>query len=205
MTRLPITVMTIAGAQALLALLLFSATAAQADDNRFNVSITSDRKESDLGVPKTTKLLVGYDHTFGNGLILGGSAEYAGTAFSSSATANIETTLAYRIRFDEVFSVVGSVGLGGHLQVQGSGDDFPYYVFRAAADVKLNDAFTWNAVAFRYRDGFSASDNFLTPQLATGLTYKINDHNTVGGRVQYNWKDWNPDTIGFQISFGHSF
>lgn len=190
---------------AAVAALLLTAPEAFADNNRFTVSITSDRKESDLGVPNATKLLVGGEHTFGNGLILGASAEYAGNAFSSSATANLETTLAYRIRFDEVFSVVGSVGLGGHVQVQGSGQDFPYYVFRAAADVKLNDAFTWNAVAFRYRDGFSASDDFLTPQLATGLTYRIDDHNTVGGRVQYNWKDWKPNTIGFQIAFGRSF
>jgi hypothetical protein len=190
---------------AAVAAIVLTTTAALADNNRFNFSITSDRKESDLGVPSSTKLLVGGDHTFGNGLILGGSAEYAGTAFSSSATANLETTLAYRIRFDEVFSVTGSVGLGGHLQVQGSGQDFPYYVFRAAADVKLGDSFIWNAVAFRYRDGFSASDNFLTPQLATGLTYKIDEHNTVGGKIQYNWKDWNPDTIGFQIAYGHSF
>jgi hypothetical protein len=179
--------------------------AAAADSNNFGIAVTSDRQEHDLSVPQATKLDLTASHTFANGLILGAGAQYVGNAFSDTATATIEATIGYRMRLDEIFSVVGSVGVGSRLQLEGTGHDFPYYVLRAGADMKLGDIVTWNAFLFRYRDAFDSDDDFLTPQLATGLTFKIDDHNTINGKIQYNWKDWKPDSVGFQLGFGHSF
>lgn len=186
----------------LIALAAVAATSdAMADSSSIGVSLTSDRHEQNLGEPQSTKFEVNASHTFDTGVILGASAEYSNNAFSNEATANLEATAGYRLRFNGVMSVVGSLGIGGRLQVSGNGDDIAYYVLRAAADMKLSDKVTWNAVAFRYRDAFESSDDYLTPQLATGVTFKMDDHNSISSKIQYNWKDWHPDTVGFALGY----
>ncbi|UVC14447.1 hypothetical protein [Mesorhizobium onobrychidis] len=178
---------------------------AMAESTSLGISVTSDRQEQDLGVPQSTKVDISASHTFDVGVILGASVQYSDTAFSNSATANLETTAGYRVHFNDIVSVKGSVGVGARMQVSGDGDDIAYYVLRAEADIKLNNTVTWNAIAFRYRDAFDVDDDYLTPQLATGFTFKLDEHNSVSSKVQYNWKDWNPDTIGFELSYAHSF
>jgi hypothetical protein len=175
------------------------------DNNSIGVVVTSDRQESDLGVPDDAKVTIVAAHTFSNGIIIGGSVEYVNTAFSDDATSNIETTAGYRIHLNDTLSVNGSAGVGGRFQVSGSGDDFAYYVLRVGAEVKLTSAVTWDAVAFRYRDSFDPSDDYLTPQLGTGVTFRLDEHNSVSSKVQYNWKNWDPDTVGFALGFEHSF
>jgi hypothetical protein len=169
------------------------------------VSVTSDRQEDDVGVPQSAKIDADISHTFDVGIILGGSVQYSNTAFSDTATVNLETTAGYRIHLNDVLSVVGSVGVGERVQVSGVGDDIAYYVLRTGANIKLSDTVTWDAVAFRYRDAFDTGDDYLTPQLATGFTFKLDAHNSVSTKVEYNWKDWNPDTIGFALGYAYSF
>ena len=65
---------------------------------------------------------------------------------------------------------------------------FPYYVFRTA-DLGINKALTWNVVSFRYRDAFNPDEHFITPQLATGLTYKLDEQRSILSRPQRNWHD----------------
>jgi len=175
------------------------------DSTSVGLSVTSDRQEADIGVPQSAKVELGVAHTFDSGIVLGGSTEYTNTAFSDSATLNLETTVGYRANLNDVVSVLGSVGVGGRLQVSGTGDDIGYYVLRAAADLKLNDTVTWNAVALRYRDGFDPDDDYLTPQVATGFSFKLDEHNAVSTMVQYNTKDGEPDTIGFALGVSHHF
>jgi hypothetical protein len=181
------------------------ATDAMAGSTSVGVTVTSDRQEDDLDVPQSAKVDVSVSHTFDIGVILGGSVQYSNTASSDSATVNIETTAGYRVHLNDLLSVIASIGVGERLQVSGSGDDIPYYVVRAGADMKLSETITWNAVAFRYRDAFDRDDDYLTPQLATGFTFRLDEHNSVSTKIQYNWKDWNPDTIGFALGYSHSF
>jgi hypothetical protein len=178
---------------------------AMADSNSIGVSLTSDREQQDLGEPESTQFEVSASHAFDTGVILGASAQYSNKAFSDSATANLEATIGYRLRFNDTLSVIGSAGIGDRLQVSGDGSDIAYYVLRAAADLKLSEKVTWNAVAFRYRDAFESSDDYLTPQLATGVTFKVDNHNSISSRIQYNWKDWHPDTVGFALGYSRSF
>ena len=138
-------------------------------------------------------------------MILGASTEYSNTAFSDKATVNLEGTIGYRVQLGDLFSVTGSAGLGERIQASGSGDNFPYYVFRIATDIKVTDDVTWNAVSFRYRDAFDPDDDYLTPQIATGISYDLDEHNSISGKVEYNWKDWKPDTVGFDIGFKYRF
>ena len=181
------------------------ATGALAGSSSVGVSVTSDRQEDDLGVPQTAKVTVNASHTFDIGIILGGSLQYSNTAFSDSATLNAETTVGYRLRLNDTLSLIASVGVGERLQVSGTGDDIAYYVLRTGANVKLNDTVTWDAIAFRYRDAFDTDDDYLTPQLATGFTFKLDEHNSVSTKVEYNWKDWKPDTVGFVLGYAYSF
>lgn len=53
--------------------------------------------------------------------------------------------------------------------------------------------------------GITTADDYLTPQLATGLTFKLDEHNSISTKVQYNWKDWNPDTVGFALGYQYGF
>ena len=127
-------------------------------------------------------------------------------SFSDSATVKLEGTVGYRAALGYCFSVTGSAGLGENIQASGSGDNFPYYVLRIGADVKATEDVTWNIITFRYRDGFDPDDNFLTPQVATGLSYDLDDHNSIsGGVAQYNWKDWKPDTVGLELGYKYRF
>jgi hypothetical protein len=182
-----------------------AASDALAGSTSVGVSVTSDRQEDDIGVPQSAKVTVNASHTFDIGIILGGSLQYSNTAFSDSATVNAETTVGYRFHLNDMLSVIASVGVGERLQASGTGDDIAYYVLRTGANVKLNDTVTWDAIAFRYRDSFDADDDYLTPQLATGFTFKLDEHNSVSTKVQYNWKDWNPDTIGFEMGYAYAF
>ena len=168
-------------------------------------SVTFDQRAKDVGVPHDVKVLVQGAHTFDNGAILGGSVEYLNNAFIDTATVNVEGTLGYRIHFNPTLSVIGSLGFGEHFTTTGIGGTFPYYVLRAGADVTLDKAWTWNAVAFRYRDAFEPRYNFKTPQLGTGLTYKLDAHNSVSGTVQYNWRKWSPESVGFVVGYSHTF
>jgi hypothetical protein len=168
-------------------------------------SVTLDRKANEMNEAKATKLELNLSHNFDDAISLGASVDYSNAANSDSATTNLEATAGHRLRIDGAFSVVASVGLGERLQVAGSGDDFPYYVFRMALDVKLGDKVTWNAASFRYRDAFDPSDDYLTPQVGTGVTFRTSHRGSISGKVNYNLKDWDPDSIGFSLGYKHEF
>jgi hypothetical protein len=180
-------------------------TPAFADSTSVGVSFTTDRDAHDIDVPKDAKVKINLSHNFDSGIVLGTSGEYTNNSFSNNATVKLEGTAGYRLELSKLFSVTGSAGLGENIQASGSGDSFPYYVFRIGADIKATDKITWNMVTFRYRDGFDPDDNFLTPQAATGLSYSFDERNSISGTVQYNWKDWKPDSIGLELGYKYRF
>jgi hypothetical protein len=176
-----------------------------ADSTSVGVSFTTDREATDLDLPKDAKVEISASHTFDTGVILGASGEYTNTAFSDSSTVKLEGTVGYRAELGGLFSVTGSAGLGENIQASGSGDTFPYYVLRIGADVKATDHLTWNIITFRYRDAFNSGEDFLTPQVATGLSYDLDGHNSISGAVQYNWKGWDPDSVGLELGYKYRF
>jgi hypothetical protein len=189
----------------LLSALVFLARPAAADSSSIGVHFTTDRDANDLADPHDTKFEISAAHSFDNGVILGASTEYSNTAFSDKATVNLEGTIGYRAELGDLFSVTGSAGLGERIQASGSGNNFPYYVFRIGTDLKVKDDVTWNVVSFRYRNAFDPDDDFLTPQVATGISYDLDEHSSISGAVQYNWKDRNPDTVGLDIGLKYRF
>jgi hypothetical protein len=177
---------------------------AAADGNTIGIQITSDREPSDFADPKNTKFELNGAHTFANGFILGGSFEYNDHAFSRRASQNLEGTTGYRIPINSALSVFGSGGLGEHWR-EHPGAEFPYYVLRVGADLDLSHSVTWNIITFRYRDAFNPSDNFNTPQVATGVSFKLDEQRTVTTKIVRNWRDGSPSSTGVALGFKQGF
>jgi hypothetical protein len=178
--------------------------AAIAGSDSVGMTITSDRDPDDFAVPKDMKYELSGAHTFDNGLILGGSFQYTDTAFSVQASQNFEGTIGYGLPLSSVFSVSGSVGLGEHWRENPS-TEFPYYVLRVGADVAFNQTITWNAITYRFRDAFDTSDNYDTPQVATGITFKLDGQNSIAVKVMRNWKDDQPSSTGVSLGYKQRF
>lgn len=168
------------------------------------MTITSDRDPDDFAVPKDMKYELNGAHTFDGGLILGGSFQYTDTAFSTRASQNLEGTIGYRVPLSSVFSVTGSAGLGEHWRENPS-TYFPYYVLRIGADVEINEKLTWNAISYRFRDAFDPDNDYNTPQVATGVSFKIDGQSSIAVKIMRNWKDDQPSSTGVSLGFKQRF
>jgi hypothetical protein len=186
------------------AILAAACETAAAGDSSIGVGIISDRDPGNFGDPKSTKYELNGSHTFDGGLIFGASFQYSDTTFSDRSSQNLEGTIGYRVPLGDVFSMTGSAGIGEHWQ-QNPGTDFPYYVLRLAADFKLTQAITWNAISFRYRDAFDRNDNYETPQVATGVTFNVDARSSISAKIMRNWKDGQPSGTGVALGFKQRF
>jgi hypothetical protein len=175
-----------------------------AGDSTIGVGIIFDRDPGNFGDPKSTKYEINGSHTFDGGLIFGGSFQYSDTAFSDRTSQNLEGTIGCRMPFGAAFSVTGSAGLGEHWQ-QDPGAGFPYYVLRGAADYKLSQTITWNVISYRFRDAFDRSDDYDTPQLATGITFNVDAQSSISTKIMRNWKDGQPSSTGVVLGFKQRF
>jgi hypothetical protein len=186
------------------AALLAANCAAIAGSDSVGMTITSDRDPDDFAVPKDMKYELNGAHTFDGGLILGGSFQYTDTAFSTRASQNLEGTIGYRVPLSSVFSVTGSAGLGEHWRENPS-TYFPYYVLRIGADVEINEKLTWNAISYRFRDAFDPDNDYNTPQVATGVSFKIDGQSSIAVKIMRNWKDDQPSSPGVSLGFKQRF
>jgi hypothetical protein len=171
-----------------------------AESNSIGITVTSDRDPDKFENPKNLKYELNGAHTFDNGVIAGGSLQYNDRAFSDRTRENLEGTLGYRVPINTVLSATGSAGVGEHWR-QNPSAAFPYYVLRVAADLEVNQTITWNVISFRYRDAFNPSEHYNTPQIATGLTFKIDERNAISAKVMRNWRDGAPSSTGVSLGW----
>ena len=183
---------------------LTASRVAAGESNSVGFTITSNRDEGDFSVPKNTQYQLSGDHTFTNGLILGGSFQFTDTTFSDQSTKNLEGTIGYRWPLNFGFSLLGTAGIGEHWR-ENPGVAFPYYVLRAAVDFTINQDITWNAISYRFRDAFDHGENYETPQLATGLTFKLDAESSISAKITRNWKDGQPSSTGVSLGFKQKF
>jgi len=177
---------------------------AAAESDTIGATITSDRDPNSFGDPKSMKYELNGAHTFDSGLIFGGSFQYSDRAFSDRSSQNLEGTIGYRAQLNTTFPLTGSAGCGECWR-QNPGAAFPYYVLRIAADLDLNQAVTWNVISFRYRDAFDPNDNYNTPQVATGVTYKLDGQSSISAKIMRNWTDGDPSSTGISLGFRKRF
>jgi len=183
---------------------LTAARAVAADDNSVGLTVTSNRDAGDFSVPKNLQYQLSGDHTFSNGLILGGSFQYTDTSFSDQSNQNLEATMGYRLPLNFGFSLTGTAGIGEHWRENAS-VAFPYYFVRATLDFTINQDITWNAISYRFRDAFDHGENYETPQIATGLTFKLNPQSSISAKITRNWKDGQPSSTGVALGFKQRF
>ena len=178
--------------------------AAAAENNAIGLTIKSDRDPDNLAAPKDMKYELTGNHEFDNGIILGGSFQYTDPAFSKSAIQNLEGTVGYGLPLNSAFSLTGSAGIGERWH-QRRDTSFPYYVFRVAVDYAINQNITWNVASFRLRNAFNSSDNYRTPQIATGLTFALDTRSSISLKVMRNWKEGELNSTGISLGFKEKF
>jgi len=76
---------------------------------------------------------------------------------------------------------------------------------RIGADLQLSQDITWNAISYRFRDAFDPDDNYNTPQVATGVTFKLDERSSIAVKVMENWKDDQPSSTGVSLGFKQRF
>lgn len=109
------------------------------------------------------------------------------------------------------FTLIPSAALGVTWKDTGFGPQgnatTAYYAFYLAGDLKLTDQLTWTMFDLRYRDAFDYV--WVTPEIATGLTYKLTRADRVYGTASYSWKGegdgLHPDTYSVALGYEHGF
>jgi len=79
------------------------------------------------------------------------------------------------------------------------------YVLRIGAGVDLSDHMTWDIISYRYRNALDPNDDYNTPQVATGFTYKLDADTSVSAKIMRNWKDGEPSSTGVSLGLKKKF
>jgi len=53
----------------------------------------------------------------------------------------------------------------------------------------LNQDITWNVISYRFRDAFNNNDDYHTPQVATGVTFKLDAQSSISAKIMRNWRE----------------
>jgi hypothetical protein len=183
----------------------FMANLAAAGETLIRAEIGSNRDPYDFADPTSNKYELTVFHTFDNGVLITGMGEVSQTLFTPSFNENLEGTVGYTQRFNTAFSMTGRVGVGELFEDSDDGGDFPYYVAYLSADLNLTAKFAWNVVSLRYRNAFDTANDYDTPQIATGVTYKLDDHNWILAKVSRSGQDGEPHDTGVTLGYQYGF
>ena len=171
---------------------------------------------------------VGIGYVIAPGWTIGAAGQYtakpAANGFDNLYTGQVEGTVAYKYKLTDTLSVTGTAGLGydwgntgyvaGVASTSGTDlgnddDSFGYYFVQGAVDYKLDSHWTWNVINARYRNAFN--ETWITPKVATGVTYNIDATDAVYVNVGYGWKDNGngkglvDDTYNIAVGYKYSF
>lgn len=178
---------------------------AHAGSSSVGFAITSEREPDDFGKTRGTDFEINGSHTFDNHVSIGASVKHYNTTSTDSSSTNIEGTVGYTLKTSDKTSLTASAGVGGKFQNKGEGKDFPYYVFKAAADVEVAKKITWNALSLRYRNAFDTSNDYDTPEVATGVTFRVDESSSMSFKVSRDWKEGSPSYTGLEIGYKYHF
>jgi hypothetical protein len=114
-------------------------------------------------------------------------------------------------RAQKMFTVAPGLKLGARVGLgqvfngtnsAGKTVDFGYYTFTPKAEYAITDKLSALA-SFRFRNGFSDSDNYLTRTYKAGLGYDVTKKDTV--EVQYFQKRGDSNVNGIELAYSRSF
>jgi hypothetical protein len=156
--------------------------AATSSDDSLTVSYGQDLGNN-FGAKVDDAYQVAYKHNLGGGFSVGGLAKTTQVE-GSKLNQNLEAQAGYALPAMAGVVVSGKVGVGEKF----STTNFPYYAVYGAADYKVMDGLTLNAVQYRYRSAFDVNTNgYQSHQLATGVTYDITSKYSVSAKVARNF------------------
>lgn len=167
------------------------------------VTVQFDRKPREFSDPAGTKYPIELSHSFASGVIIGGSFEPQLKASSDVPTYNLESYVGFRLKLSDAISLGASAGAGERFT--DDPHDFPYYVFHIHADIALDERWTLNLVNYRYRNAFNTDHDYNTPEVATGLSLKLDDRSTISAKYYYSWKEGEPEDQGIGIGYRIGF
>jgi len=197
---------------AAVALMVFAGTAHAGNTLSFEFSPEWKIKD---GSAADDYFKLGYSHSFDNNWVLGTAYQHTWRPDSTTAE-QLEGSVGYKVKAGALTltpSFLLGYGFGNAPKIDpskgGAGNAEGYYALQLAADVKLSDQFTWNAVSVRYRNAFDVT--WITPKIATGITWNVSKQVALYTMVCYNWKDigdgkglqgdkWNV-AAGFKFNF----
>lgn len=137
-----------------------------------------------------------YKHNLGAGFSIGGKAQTAQVP-NSQLTQILEAQAGYALPAMYGVTLSGKVGLGEKFTTT----NFPYYAVYGAADYKVNDSITLNAVGYRFRSAIDSNTyGYQSHQLSTGVTYDINKSYSLVANVARNYDtSWNATGDAFNV------
>lgn len=142
---------------------------------------------------------LGVAHGFGNGFYIGAS----GTTSPDRDNQTAEATVGAKVPVIAGLSLKASGSVGQRFTRD---ENFPYYVARVGADYALTGRWTLNAIEYRYRNAFDRAYNYESHQLSTGVTYSLNERNSVFVKAYRNFDDkFGRDDDGVLIGYTFRF
>jgi len=183
--------------------LLTGAAPALAGSSTIGLAVTTERLPDDFNASKSTDWELNGSHTFDNHWLVAGSVKYYDTSHSTASAFNTELDVGYTHTFNDILTLTGTAGVGTHSP--DPGQTFAFYVFKLNADIKLNDVVTWNAIGLRYRNSFDSADNYDTPEVSTGVSFKLTDQHSVSLRVVRDWKEGDVSYNGIELGYKYHF
>jgi len=177
------------------------AAAAPASVDSISFSYGQDFVLDSFGTKDKDTFAASYTHKFDGGFSAG-AAISTSQSEASLLKQNIEVQAGYAMPAFSGVALSGKVGIGERFTT----DNFTYYAVYGAADYKVNDDITLNALSYRYRNAFDTANDYESHQLATGVTYALNKTYSVSAKIARNYDaDFNETgdaaTVGLTIKF----
>ena len=175
--------------------------AAPASVDSLSISYGQDFVNGSFGTKSSDAYGVSYSHKIDAFSV--GAAISTSQNTSNTVKQNIEAQVGYSQPLVAGVTATGKVGIGQRFD----STNFPYFALYGAADYKLNDDITVNAIGYRYRSAIdTAANGYQSHQLSTGITYNLSKTYSVSAKVARNWdKDYNTTgdaaTMSFNIKF----
>jgi len=177
-----------------------AATASSVAANNSSLSITygQDFVNGSFGTKSSDAYGVAYTHKIDAFSV--GAAISTSQNTSNTVKHNIEGQVGYSQPLVAGVTGTGKIGVGQRFDTT----NFPYFALYGAADYKLTDDLTLNAVGYRYRSAIDSTANgYQSHQLSSGATYNLSKSYSISSKVSRNWdKDYNTtgDAIGFSFN-----
>jgi hypothetical protein len=184
--------------------LVIVAAPVRADSTSIGGAVTFERLPDDFEASKSTDWELNASHTFDNHFIIGASVKYYDTSSSPDHNTNVQGSIGYTHDFGS-FALTGGGGIGQHFISSDDSTSFTYYFFTLAADIPITETVVWNAVSLRYRNAFDTANDYNTPEVATGVTFRLDEHNSVSLRLERDWKDEVPSYTAVELGYKYRF